>query len=120
MGGVALPLLIVWPEAIQPCGPKGTMVGLMANSEWVYAKGDLPGLLLPVPHPCGERLLTHTSTGGLPTLVGSFGSVSCGDGHHSFPLGLGAIIFCLCPPRLESLFLPVLQKSYNQIPQPSE
>ena len=49
MGGVALPLLIVWPEAIQPCGPKGSMVGSMVNSERVYVKGDLPGLLLPVP-----------------------------------------------------------------------
>ena len=36
-------------------------------------------------------------------------------GHCSFPLSLVHTRFCLCPPRLESLFLPVLWKSCNQI-----
>ena len=36
-----------------------------------------------------------------------------------YPVGPPLLSFCLCPPRLESLFLPVLHKSYNQIPQPS-
>ena len=36
--------------------------------------------------------------------------------HCSFALCLGHATFCLCPPRLESLFPPVLWKSCNQIP----
>ena len=63
----------------------GSIVGLMVTSKRVYAKGDLPRLLLPVPCPCGEPLLTHTSTGDPPTLAGRFGSVPCGV----IPLGLG-------------------------------
>ena len=42
----------------------------MVTSKRVYIKGDLPRLLLPVPHPCGKPLPTHSSTGDLPTLAG--------------------------------------------------
>ena len=42
-------LFLVWPEATHPCG-----VGLMVTSKRTYVKGDLPRLLLPTPHPCGE------------------------------------------------------------------
>ena len=73
----------------------GSMVGLMATSKRVYAKGDLPRLLLPVLCPCSEPLPAHASTGDPPTLAARFGSVSCGV----IPLGLG-----VHPPRLESLF----------------
>ena len=65
------------------------------------------------PHPCDEPLLIHTSTRGPPTLASSFGSVSCGV-NAPFPWVLVCSKFCLCPPRWESLFLPVLWKSYNQ------
>ena len=41
-------LVVVWPE-----GSTGSMVGLMVNSKRVYTQGDLP-----VPHLCGEPLLT--------------------------------------------------------------
>ena len=57
------------------------------------------------PHPCGEPLLTHTSTGGPPILAGSFGSVSAGVAAP-FLWVLVCTRFCLCPPRLESLFPP--------------
>ena len=54
------------------------MVGLMAASKRAYAKGDLPGLLLPVTPACGELLPTRASTECLLRLAGSFGSVSWG------------------------------------------
>ena len=68
------------------------------------------------PCPCGEPLPTHTSTGDPPELAGSFESISCGV---TAPL-LWVLVrakFCLCTPSLEYLFLPVLWKSLNQIPQ---
>ena len=69
----------------------------------------------PVSQPCGETLLAPASTGGPPTRAGTFGSVSCGV---TAPV-LWVLVhtrFCLCPPRLESLFPPVPWKSYNQTP----
>ena len=54
-----------------------------------------------------ERLPVSTS-------VSCFGSVSCGV-TTAFPWVLVHARFCLCPLRLESLFSPVLWKSYNQI-----
>ena len=88
------------------------MVRLMETSKRAYAKGSLPGMLLPVSlsmlwapaDPCLHRRPSK--------ITGVLGSISC---HCSFPLGLDAPIL-FGPPRLESLFLPVLWKSYNQIP----
>ena len=65
------------------------------------------------PRPCGEPLLTHSSTGSPPTPADSFGSVSCGVTASLWVLM--STKFCLCPPKLESLCLLVLWKSYNQI-----
>ena len=87
----------------------------MVTSKEVYSKGDLPRQLLPCLHPCGEPLLTHAATGDPPTLAGSFGSVSCGA-SAPFLWVLAHARFCVCPPRLESLFPPVLWKSCSQIP----
>ena len=67
------------------------------------------------PYPCGEPLSTHTSAGDPPTLAGRFGSVFCGV-TAPFLWVLVYARFCLCTPRLESLFSPVLWKSYNKIP----
>ena len=64
--------------------------------------------------PCGEPLPTLTSTGDPPTLVGSFGSVSC-EVTTPFLWVLAYTRFHLCTPRLESLLPRVLWKSYNQI-----
>ena len=44
------------------------MVALMVNSKRVYAKGDFPSLMLPIPQPCGEPLPVHASIGDPPTL----------------------------------------------------
>ena len=102
-------LVVVWPDPA--LGSMGSMVGLMVNSKRVYAKGHLPP-----PPSCDEPLPTHTPIGGPPTLLaGGLGSVSCGV---TAPL-LWVFVhvkFYLCPPRLESLFLPVLLKSHNQNP----
>ena len=81
----------------------------MVNSKRVCAEGNLL-----VPCPWGEPLPTHTSPGGPPTLAGSSGSATCG-----VTASVLWVLVCrtcwLCPPRLESLFSPVLWKAYNQI-----
>ena len=66
------------------------------------------------PHPCGEPIPTHVSTGSPLTLASSFGSVSCGVTPLIWVLVHAK--FCLCLPRLESLFPSALWKAYNQIP----
>ena len=63
---------------------------------------------------CGGPLPSLTSTGDPPTLVGSFGSVSCGV-TTPFLWVLAYTRFRLCTPRLGSLLPRVLWKSYNQI-----
>ena len=83
-------LVIFWAEATQP-------------SKRVYTKGDL--LDCCYLSTCGKPLLIHTSTGDPPTRAGSFGSVSCGVTAPSLWV-LVCARFCLCPPRLESLFPP--------------
>ena len=86
----------------------------MVTSKRVYAKGDLPSLLLPVPCPCGKLRLTHTSTGYTPTLVGI--SFQCPEGS----LVLSSETWCMqdfvCALQDWSLIPPVLWKSNNQIP----
>ena len=96
------------------------MVGLMVMFKKTPAKGHLPGLLLPVlpslkwatadpgvcrrpskncRHVCFILLWDHCDT--------------------PFPWVLFHIRFCLCSLRMESLFPPVLWKSYSQILLPS-
>ena len=91
-----------------------SMVGLMMASEKGYTKGDLAGLLLPVPPSLWWALRTRISSGDAPALA-SFGSVSCGV-TAPFLWVLVCPGFCLWPPRLESLFPPILWQSYNNIP----
>ena len=86
------------------------MVGSMATSKRVYAKGDLP-----VPQPLCSALPTHTSTGGPPTRAGSFGSVSCGVTAPLCWVMVHAKC-CVCPPRPESLLPPALWEAWDQIP----
>ena len=105
-GGQGLAPVVVWLEATQPWVYRlyGRVNG---DSKRVYAKGQLP-----VP-PCGDPLPTHSSTGGPPILADSCGSVSCGATASLWVLVCTK--FCLCPPKLESLYPLVLWKSYNQI-----
>ena len=104
--------------------PPWQLFGLRQPSLGVYrlygkVRGKLPRGLChqgtsSAPHPCGESLPTHASTRDPPKLAGSFGSVSCGVTASLLWLSVHTK-FCLYPPRLESLFPLVLQKSYNQI-----
>ena len=93
-------------------GSTGSMAGLMVTCKKTYAKGHLPGLLLLVQQwttagPCLHRRLS--------VLAGRSGSVSCGI-TVPFSWVLACAKFCSCPPRVESLFPPVLWKCCNQIP----
>ena len=96
-------------------GGTGSMKGLVASPRVFMQRATFPTCCCQRPHPCGEPLQTYASTRDPPTLAGSFGSVVCGV-SAPFLWVLVNTRFCLCPPRLESLFSPVLCKSYNQIP----
>ena len=56
-----------------------------------------------------------TPAGDPPTLAGRSGSVSNGVTAPS-PWVLMHILLCVCLPRMESLFSPILSKSCNPIP----
>ena len=88
------------------------MIGLTATSKRTYMKEDLPDCCCQWPHPCGEPLLTHSSTGELPTIASIFGSVSYGVTVPS-PWILVHARFCAL--QEWSLFPPVLYKSNNQM-----
>ena len=66
----------------------------------------------PCPH--GKPQTPPASVGDPPTLAGRSGSVSYGVTAPS-PWVLMCTLLCVCPPRVESLFPPVLSKSCNQI-----
>ena len=77
-------------------------------------RGFMTRVTIQYSHLYGESLPSHASTGGPPTLADSFDSVSCGV-TAPFLWVLVHAKFCLCPPRLESLFPTVFWKAYNQI-----
>ena len=66
------------------------------------------------PCPCGEPQPPSAFAGDPPTLGGRSGSVFYGVTAPS-PWVLMHTLLCVCPPRVESLFPPVLLKSCNQI-----
>ena len=66
------------------------------------------------PCPCGEPQPPLASAGDRPTPAGRSGSVSYGVTAPS-PWVLMHTLLCVCPPRVESLFPPVLSKSCIQI-----
>ena len=99
-------------------GSTGSMVGLLVTSKRTYTKGELPGLLLPVPlslwwapvNPCLHRKPFNTSTEFWFSLLDWFSS-----GVTAPLLWVLVRARCyLCPLRLKSLFSPVLWKSCNQ------
>ena len=55
-------------------GAYGHYSRVNGDSKRTYTKGHLPGAAAGAPHPRGEPLLTHTSTGDPPTLAGRSGS----------------------------------------------
>ena len=68
------------------------------------------------PLPWEKPLMTHACPGDHPTLAVRSGSVSCGITAPSSGSWYKQDFFCVCHPRVESLFLPVLLNSCNQIP----
>ena len=86
----------------------------MTPSKRAYAKRGISGLLLPVflslcwapPDPCLHSRPSNTSRCFRFSLLWS---------RCSFLCVLVRTRFCVCPPRLQSLFPPVLWKSYDQI-----
>ena len=92
-----------------------SLVGLMADSGRAHTKEYFPELLLPVslssqwdtatPHLCRR--------GSNPSRWVWFSLLW---GHCSFPWAPMCTLLSVCPPRVESLFPPVLLKSCNKIP----
>ena len=93
----------------------GSLVELLADSGRAHTKEYFPELLLPVSlssrwdraTPCLCRRPSNTSRWVWFSLLW---------GHCSFPWVPMCTLLCVCPPRVESLFPPVLLKSCNQIP----
>ena len=90
------------------------MVGTMATSKSTYAKRPLPGLVMSVPLSPWQVTATHISTGDPTSLTSRSGTVSC-EVTAPFPWVLACTRFCLCPPRVESVFPPVLCCSVAQL-----
>ena len=82
--------------------------------EWRPPRGTFQDCSGQYPSP-RRATFSEVSTGDSPTLADSFYSVFCGVTAPFFWV-LVSTEFCLCPPRLESLFPLVLWKSCNQIP----
>ena len=110
-------LLVVWPEM--------TQYWRLQALWWVQLQ-TLGGLTsrstsqnfccqCPCPHSETQPPPPAASAGDPPTLAGRSGSVSYGVTAPS-PWVLMCTLVCVCPPRVESLFLPVLSRSCNQIP----
>ena len=96
-------------------GSMGSRVGLRVTSKRIYVRGPFQDCCCQCPHLHGESLPTQTSAGSPSTWAGRSSSISCGV-TVPFPWVLVCTIFCLCHPRVESLYPPFLWKSCNQIP----
>ena len=93
----------------------GSLGGLMADSGRAHAKEYFPELLLLVSlssqwDTANPRLCRRSSNTSRSIWFSRLW------GHCSFPWVPKRTLLCVCPPRVESLFLPVLLKSCNQIP----
>ena len=87
----------------------------MADSGRAHAEEYFPELLLPVSLSLQWATAAPCLFRDPPTLAGRSGSVSYRVTAPS-PWVLMHTLLCVCPPRVESLFPPVLLKSCNQIP----
>ena len=104
--GWTLSLVVVWSSP-GICGLYGRLNGELQET---LCQGGPSSAPVPVVSPCRSTLPQEA----LPTLVGSFGSVSS---VVTAPV-LWVLVhakFCLCLPSLESLFLSVVWKACNQI-----
>ena len=93
----------------------GSLMGLMAHSRGAHAKEYFPELLLPVF--LSPRWATATPRlCRRPSNTSRYVWFSLPWGYCSFPWVPMHTVLCVCPPRVESLFPPVLSKSCSQIP----
>ena len=111
MGGAEFPpcwlFYLRWPST----GAYRLFGGANGGLQGVLPRTSGVSVLVPaVNHSCPA-----TSAGDLPTLAGTSVSVSYGVTAPS-PWVLVCTLLCVCPPRVRSLFPPVLSKSCNQIP----
>ena len=112
MGGAGFPPC--WLFGLRPSNTGaylGSLVGLMADSGRALSK-EYFCCLCPCPH--SEPQPPSASAGDPPTLAGRSRSVS--PGVTALSPGSRCVLLCVCPPRVESLFPPVLLKACNQIP----
>ena len=115
MGGAGFPPCwlfgLRWPNT---GAYPSSLVGLMVDSVRAHTKEYFPEFLLPV----SLSSLWDTATPHLcrrPSNTSRLVWFSFVWGHCSFPCVLMHTLFHVCPPRVESLFPPVLSKSCNQI-----
>ena len=92
-----------------------SLVGLMATLGGLMPRSTSQNFCCQCPCPCSEPQPPPASAGDPPILGGRSGSVSYGVTAPS-PWVPMRTLLCLCPPRVESLFPPVLSKSCNEIP----
>ena len=103
-GWVALPSSFC-PEVTQPWGLHALWSGWWRAPRGFTPRRTFPARCCQCPHPCGEPLPTHASTGDPPTPAASFGSVLCWVAAPFLWVFVCAR-FCSCLPSLESLFPP--------------
>ena len=116
MGGAGFPPCwlfgLKWPNT---GAYLGCLVGLMADSGRAHTKEYFPELLLPV----SLSSWWDTATPRLyrrPSNTSTYIWFRPLWGHCSFPWVPMCTLLCVCPPKVDSLFPPVLSKSCNQIP----
>ena len=93
----------------------GSLVRLMTESGKAHAKEYFPELLLPVSLSSGWDTATPCLC-RRPSNTRRLVCFSLPWGHCSFPWVPMCTLLCVCSPRVESLFPPVLSKYWNQIP----
>ena len=120
MGGAGFPPCSLFGLRRHNTGAlQGCLVELMVGSGRAHAKEYFPELLLPVSlssqwgtaTPCLCRRPSNTSRLVWFSLLW---------GHCSFPWVPMHTLLCVCPPRVESLFPPVLSKSCIKSRLPSK
>ena len=108
-------LLVVLPEATQHWSLPVLFGGVNGRLWEGSCQGELPrtyaaSVLIPTVkqshHPPLQETPQHQQVG----------LVQSPPGHCSFPWVLMHTLLCVCPPRVGSLFPPVLSKSCNQFP----
>ena len=113
MGGAEFPPCWFFGLRQPALEPTSSLVGLMVDSMRAHTNGYFPELLLPVSLPPWGA----TTTPPLQETVQHYQVFLVQSPMGSLLLPLGSCTrLCVSPPRVESLFPPVLLKSCNQIP----